>query len=103
VAFVTDTAWSEAAQPGLLRLARGATRLYCDSYYAQAQSSRAAQFRHMTATHAAEFARQAKVEQLILMHFAPRYEGRYEALVEEARAIFPRVSADLSPVDRVSR
>ncbi len=100
VAYVTDTAWSEAVQPGLLRLARGATRLYCDSYYAQAQSSRAAQFRHMTATHAAEFARQARVEQLILMHFAPRYAGRYEALIEEARAIFPRVSADLSQVDR---
>jgi hypothetical protein len=29
------------------------------------------------------------------MHFAPRYAGRYEMLVEEARTIFPRVSADL--------
>jgi ribonuclease Z len=96
VAYVTDTAWSAAVQPGLLRLANRAYRLYCDSYYAVAQASRAAQFRHMTATYAAEFARQAKVEQLILMHFAPRYAGRYEALVEEARAIFPRVSADLS-------
>jgi ribonuclease Z len=96
VAYVTDTYWSEAVQPGLLRLARGAYRLYCDSYYAHAHLARAGQFRHMTATYAAEFAKQAKVEQLILMHFAPRYAGRYEALVEEARAIFPRVSADLS-------
>jgi ribonuclease Z len=96
VAYVTDTAWSDAVKPGLLRLANRAYRLYCDSYYSVAQASRAAQFRHMTATYAAELARQAKVEQLILMHFAPRYEGRYETLVEEARAIFPRVSADLS-------
>jgi ribonuclease Z len=96
VAYVTDTAWSDAVKPGLLRLANRAYRLYCDSYYSVAQASRAAQFRHMTATYAAELARQAKVEQLILMHFAPRYEGRYETLVEEARVIFPRVSADLS-------
>jgi ribonuclease Z len=96
VAYVTDTAWSEAAQPGLLKLANRAYRLYCDSYYAQAQAGRAATYRHMTATAAAEFARQAKVEQLVLMHFAPRYAGHYEELIEEARAIFPRVSADLT-------
>jgi ribonuclease Z len=96
VAYVTDTAWSEASRPGLLRLAHRAYRLYCDSYYSVAQAARAEQYRHMTATYAAELARQAEVEQLILMHFAPRYAGHYEALIEEARAIFPRVSADLT-------
>jgi ribonuclease Z len=96
VAYVTDTAWSEAVRPGLVRLAHRAYRLYCDSYYAAAQADRAARYRHMTATCAAELAREAQVEQLVLMHFAPRYAGHYEELVEEARAIFPRVSADLS-------
>jgi ribonuclease Z len=95
IAYVTDTAWSAAVQPGLLKLAKNASRLYCDSYYAHADLKRAGQYRHMTATHTAEFATRAKVDQLILMHFAPRYAGKYEALVEEARAIFPRVSADL--------
>ena len=93
LAYVTDTAWSDAARPGLLKLADRARRLYCDSYYAQAQVRRAEQFRHMTATQAAEFARMAKVEELILIHFAPRYKGQYEALVEEARAVFPKTSA----------
>jgi len=51
----------------------------------------------MTATQAAEFAREADVEELVLIHFATRYEGRYEALVDEARAVFPRVSAELPP------
>jgi ribonuclease Z len=95
VAYVTDTAWSEAVRPGLLRLAHRAQRLYCDSYYALAQAQQAAQHRHMTATNAAEFARQAEVERLILMHFATRYAGQYAALVDEAKAIFPNVSADL--------
>lgn len=95
VAYITDTAWSEAVRPGLIKLARRANRLYCDSYYSQAQSKQAAQNRHMTATSAAQLAKQAKVDELILMHFAPRYAGHYAELVEEARAIFPRVSAEL--------
>jgi ribonuclease Z len=95
VTYVTDTAWNEASRPGLLRLARRARVLYCDSYYAQAQAKQAAQHRHMTATHAAELACAARVEELVLMHFASRYAGRYEELVQEAGAIFPRVSAEV--------
>ena len=52
IAYVTDTAWSEAVQPGLLKLARNASRLYCDCYYAHAELKRAELYRHMTATHA---------------------------------------------------
>lgn len=95
VAYVTDTAWSEAVQPGLVKLAQRAQRLYCDSFYSKAQARQAAAYRHMMAPQAGELARLAKVEELILMHFAPRYEGRYQTLIEEAREVFPRVSADL--------
>jgi ribonuclease Z len=95
VTYITDTALSETSRPGLLRLARGATRLYCDSFYSQAHIKQANQYRHMTATQAAELAKAAKVDQLILIHFAQRYAGKYETLIEEAQEIFPRVSADL--------
>ena len=95
VAYVTDTAWSESARPGLLRLALGAKRLYCDSFYAQAQILLAEKHHHMTATQAAEFAREAGVGELVLIHFSARYEGRFEALIEEARSIFPAVSAEI--------
>jgi ribonuclease Z len=94
IAYVTDTHWSEEAKPGLLKLAQKASRLYCDSYYAHAQLRQAVTHRHMTATLTAEFAAQAKVEELILMHFAPRYAGKYEMLIEEARRGFPCVSAE---------
>jgi len=97
VAYVTDTAWSDASRPGLVRLARGARRLYCDSYYAEAQAAQADTYHHMTATRAAEFAREAGVGELVLMHFAGRYKGRYEELVEEARAVFPNVTAEIPP------
>jgi ribonuclease Z len=93
VAYVTDTFWSEAVQPGLIKLAHRAHRLYCDSYYSESQAKDAAKHRHMTATRAAEYAAAARVDQLILMHFGSRYSGRYHELLDEARAIFPRVSA----------
>jgi ribonuclease Z len=96
ITFITDTAWSDASRAGLTKLARKAQRLYCDSYYAPADVKRAEQYRHMTAAQAAELAQAARVEQLILIHFATRYTGRYGELIEAARAIFPRVSADLS-------
>lgn len=95
LAFVTDTRWSDAARPGLLKLAAKASRLYCDSFYGHAQLKKAEEFRHMTARHAAEFAAAAKVDQLILMHFASRYAGRYQILVDEAREIFPKTSAEV--------
>jgi ribonuclease Z len=94
LAYVTDTAWSEASRPALLRLAHRARRLYCDSFYAQGEAGQARKYRHMTATQAAEFARAAEVEELVLIHFASRYAGRYGDLVDEARALFPRTSAE---------
>jgi ribonuclease Z len=95
IAFITDTLWSETVQTGLIKLAKNASRLYCDSYYSITELKKAGQYRHMTAVHAAELATRAKVDQLVLMHFGRGHAGKYEALVEEARAHFPRVSADL--------
>jgi ribonuclease Z len=95
VTYITDTAWSDAARPGLLKLANRAKRLYCDSYYAQAQAKQAATHRHMTATQAAEVAKLAKVDELVLIHFAPRYAGRYADLLAEARAVFPKTTAEI--------
>jgi ribonuclease Z len=49
----------------------------------------------MMAHQSAELAKLAKVEQLILIHFSTRYAGRYETLLDEARAVFPRVTAEI--------
>jgi ribonuclease Z len=94
-AFVTDTLWSEAVRPELVKLCKGAERLYCDSFYASAQAAEAKRHKHMTAPQAGELARLAGVGELVLMHFSTRYAGKYEQLVEEARAVFPRLKAEI--------
>ncbi|WP_169980640.1 MBL fold metallo-hydrolase [Tautonia rosea] len=96
IAYVVDTLWSETSRPTLLELCRRATRLYCDSFYAQADLKKAKTHKHMTATQAAELARDAHVEELTLIHFSNRYVGRYHDLVAEAAAIYPNVSAELN-------
>lgn len=95
VAYVVDTLWTDAVRPGLVKLARGAWRLYCDSFYAAAQLKQAQKYKHMVAGQAAELARLAKVEQLVLIHFANRYAGDYQPLLDEAAAVFPRVTAEV--------
>lgn len=95
VAFVTDTQWSETLRPELVKLAKGASRLYCDSFYAKKEAKGAAQYKHMMAHQAAELAKLAKVEQLVLMHFATRYAGKYEMLIDEAKEVFPRTTAEI--------
>jgi ribonuclease Z len=95
VAYVTDTFWSDAVRPALVKLAKGAWRLYCDSFYAAAQARQAAQYKHMLAPQAGELAKLARVEQLVLIHFAARYAGSYRQLIDEAAAVFPRVAAEV--------
>lgn len=95
IAYVVDTLMDELSRPGLLRLCRKANRLYCDSFYAHADLKNARKHKHMTATQAAELARDAKVDHLTLIHFSNRYAGRYGDLVREAAAIFPEVTAEL--------
>ncbi len=95
LAYITDTAWSAKSRPGLVQLAQGAARLYCDCFYATAQADRAALHHHMTVSDMAELARLAGVEQVVLIHFSTRYEGDYDKLVEEARRLFPNVRAEI--------
>ena len=95
IAYVTDTLLSPLVRPDLVRLAGKATRLYCDSYYSSRHAKQAEKYRHLTATRAAELARDAKVESLVLIHFAARYHGQYDELIDEARLIFPATAAEL--------
>ncbi len=95
LAFVTDTLWNEASRARLLSIAQRASVLYCDSFYAQGQLSQALKYHHMTALQAGEFARLAKAEKLVLIHFAKRYAGKYDMLVDEAREHFAKVTAQI--------
>lgn len=92
LAVVIDTRHCQAA----LDLARGAKVLICESTFLDEERELAEKYHHLTAKQAAEIAKQAGVEQLILTHFSARYQDP-EVFAKEACPIFPNtfVAEDL--------
>lgn len=88
MAFVMDTRLCETA----FQLAREADLLVCESTYLAAETADAIANGHLTATQAAEIAREAKANLLVLTHFSQRYKT-IDEFVSEAREIHPNVVA----------
>lgn len=84
IAIVIDTRKCQAA----LDLAKNATILLCESTYLKPETDLAYNHYHLTATQAAEIARDANAKKLILTHFSARYPTT-KPFEEEARLIFP--------------
>jgi ribonuclease Z len=91
-AYVIDT----RPCPAAYELAKGAKILLCESTYLEEERAMADEYKHMTAKQAAEIAKKAGVETLILTHFSARYRDA-EVFGNEAREIFPNtfVAEDL--------
>lgn len=73
---------------GALDAAKDAKMLLCESTYLEEHRQLAEKYLHMTAKQAAELAKKAHVEQLVLTHFSARYQD-LGSFATEARAIFP--------------
>jgi len=72
--------------PAALELARDADLLVCESTYLDEERELAREAGHMTATQAAELARDAGARRLVLTHFSQRYPKNSD-FVDEARPI----------------
>ena len=83
-AYVVDTRYCKQA----VEIARNAKVLICESTYLERDRDLAEEYHALTARQAAELAKEANVQQLILTHFSARYRD-LEELGQEARAIFP--------------
>ncbi|MBT3338967.1 MAG: ribonuclease Z [Anaerolineae bacterium] len=71
----------------LLDAVKGVNTLVIESTYIHEDAEMARNFGHLTARQAAELAKQANVQRLILTHLSRRYRER--DILNEARAIFP--------------
>ncbi|MCL6452252.1 MAG: ribonuclease Z [Alicyclobacillus sp.] len=78
--------------PGVRRLARGATVLVHEATFAAEREDLARRYHHATAVQAAEAAREAGVQQLVLTHISARYgEADTAELRHQAARVFPNV------------
>jgi len=87
-AFVMDTRLCENA----FELAKNVDLLVCESTYLASETAEAKSNAHLTAQQAAEIARDAKANLLVLTHFSQRYRN-FEDFEAEAREIHPNVIA----------
>jgi ribonuclease Z len=71
----------------LVDVVEGSDALICEATYMDYEADMARDFGHLTARQAAELARTAHVENLILTHVSRRYRER--DIIAEAEAVFP--------------
>lgn len=88
LAVAIDTLPCQAA----VDLARGAKLFLCESTYLEVHKDLAKKHHHLTAKQAAEIAKSAGAERLILTHFSARYQDA-EDFAKEARLVFPNTQA----------
>ncbi len=86
-AYCSDT----TPTPDLLPFIEGVDLLFHEATFLHELKEQAAASMHTTALQAAEIAQSAKVGQLILGHFSPRY-GNLEPLLKEAQSVFPNTA-----------
>ena len=96
IVYSGDTSPSEK----IINLARDADVLIHEATFADDLTERAAEEGHSTASQAADVARKAGVELLVLTHISSRYDDA-KLLLEEARAVFPdtRLAEDFMKID----
>jgi len=86
--------------PAVVELAKQADLLVHDGMFTRELAGDALQMGHSTAEQAAQVAREASVQHLLLSHISQRYRDE-RVLLEEARKIFPQstVARDLMSVE----
>jgi len=90
IAYLTDFRLDDRARRLLPAALRGCRTLVCEAQYHPADRALAERHAHLTSVQAAELARSAAVEELVLMHLSDRYDqARWREMLVAAREIFP--------------
>lgn len=85
--YVTDTTTVDTIVPNV----RGSDLLICEGMFTEDLEESAREKKHLTAAQAAEYALEADVGRLGLIHYSPRYtEYDLKQLLKESRKIFKR-------------
>jgi len=97
IAYITDVGDTSANREAMVAFAHGADQLFIEAAFLHNERERASAKHHLTARQAGEIAALARAREFKLFHFSPRYEGRGEELVREAREAYQKTR------DRVGR
>ncbi len=88
VTYVTDSNPTPENIGKITEFARGATTLYCEACFLEADRQRAVERNHLTGYIAGTIAREAGVQKLVPMHLSSRYIGKARTPHDEALEVF---------------
>jgi len=90
VAYLTDFLLDGQATDRLAEALKGCRSIICESQYRHKDLDLAQNHHHLTSVQAAELAKRAEVEKMVLFHLSDRYDRNdWGELLREAREIFP--------------
>lgn len=84
ITFILDTAINNNA----ISLAKDSDILVAESSFSKKDADRAKEYKHLTASQAAQIAKKSKSKKLLLTHISQRYEHHPEIIEKEAKKIF---------------
>jgi ribonuclease Z len=88
ISYVTDVSITEGNIEKIIEFVRNSDTLYCEAYFMDKDIDRALNRFHLTAGITGRIARQARVKNLVAMHFSPKYRNEPENPGDEAMQEF---------------
>lgn len=100
ITIILDTAVNE----NMLKLAENSDLLICESTFMENSENGkelAKEYKHLTASQAAQTAKKSKSKKLILTHLSQRYDNKEKIILKEARKIFKNseIAEDLQKIE----
>jgi len=94
--IILDTAYNQ----NTISLAKDSDILISESSFLSEEAKKAKEYKHLTASQAAEIAKKAKVKLLFLTHLSQRYEHCLQLIEKEAKKIFKntKLAKDLDTI-----
>jgi len=94
VAYIADVGIGAANEKKIAAFAGDADHLFIEAAFLEKHREIALRKRHLTARSAGAIAARARVKQVSVFHFSPRYSGCENLLQEEAQEAFKEMTAD---------
>ena len=86
ITIILDTAFNKKA----IEFAKESDLLICEAMFTSEDEVTAKEYKHLTASQAAEIAKKSKSKSLLLTHLSQRYEKEPGKIEKEAKEIFPQ-------------
>jgi ribonuclease Z len=88
ISYVTDVSMNDGNIKKIIDFVSGSDTLYCEAYFMEKDMERALNRFHLTSKVTGKIAKEAKVKNLVVMHFSPKYKNNPDSPADEAMKEF---------------